>query len=255
MHMIVRAFARFNFVTRHLSVTMSMKPEVSDVSIERLQAPRFVKPFSLKFKLAGKQKRWELLKVHSAVAIMLYNRDQDRLVFVRQFRPAIFIQNYIDRHGIDIETFLNDQSKQSLPLEVSTEDTERGMTMELCAGIIDRNESPLDIAVAEVFEETGYTISKSDLIKVGRFRSGVGTAGSFQNIYYAEVTDSMRTGDGGGIASEGERIEVLHLSLEEADQMAEDESIEKPLAVIYAIQWRKLKMGENSETKQKCSKD
>lgn len=114
--------------------------------------------------------------------------------------------------------------------------------MELCAGIVDKKASAAEIAVAEVFEETGYSVKPDDLILVRSYKNGVGTAASKQTIYYVDVTDSQRTGTGGGLASEGESIEVLHLTEEETQQMLDDDSIDKPLGLIFALQWRKMKL-------------
>ncbi len=41
-----------------------------------------------------------------------------------------------------------------------------GITLEFCAGIIDKNKTPEEIAVEEVMEETGYEISADKLEKI-----------------------------------------------------------------------------------------
>ena len=38
-----------------------------------------------------------------------------------------------------------------------------GVTCELCAGIVDRDEEPISIAAAEVLEETGYRVQVENL--------------------------------------------------------------------------------------------
>lgn len=57
----------------------------------------YVKPFRLHYVQNGQEKNWDLLKVHDSVAIVIYNRSHEKLVFVKQFRPgktknAIIIQ-------------------------------------------------------------------------------------------------------------------------------------------------------------------
>lgn len=56
-------------------------------------------------------------------------------------------------------------------------------------------------------------------------------------MFYAEVTDTQRGGPGGGLAEEGELIEVVHLPLDGAQAFADDPSIPKTLGVIFGISW------------------
>lgn len=36
----------------------------------------------------GKEKNWDLLKVHDSVSIIILNKTRNKLVFVKQFRPG-----------------------------------------------------------------------------------------------------------------------------------------------------------------------
>ncbi|XP_042800411.1 uridine diphosphate glucose pyrophosphatase NUDT14 isoform X1 [Panthera leo] len=67
--------------------------------------------------------------------------------------------------------------------------------------------------------------------------SGVGLTGSNQTMFYAEVTDSQRSGPGGGLAEEGELIQVVHLPLDGAQAFADDPDVPKTLGVIFGISW------------------
>ncbi|XP_077798266.1 uridine diphosphate glucose pyrophosphatase NUDT14 isoform X1 [Macaca mulatta] len=67
--------------------------------------------------------------------------------------------------------------------------------------------------------------------------SGVGLTGSRQTMFYTEVTDAQRSGPGGGLAEEGELIEVVHLPLEGAQAFADDPDIPKTLGVIFGVSW------------------
>jgi len=222
---------------------MSSSEKLAGVTLEKLENARFVRPYTMRFKLGGKDRRWELLRVHDSVAIMIYNKEEKKLVFVRQFRPAIFLHNYAVKKGLDLDSIVNDEIRQNgstKELPVTDGDERLGLTMELCAGIVDKKATNAEIAVAEVFEETGYSVKVDELIKLRSFKSGVGTAASTQTIYYVEVVNSQRTGSGGGLASEGESIEVLHLTEEESQRMLDDDTIDKPLGLIYALQWRQM---------------
>ena len=69
------------------------------------------------------------------------------------------------------------------------------------------------------------------------FRSGVGTSGSLQTLFYAEVTDSMRVSSGGGVAEEGEMIEVVEIPVTEARSLIMDENVVKPIHLMFALMW------------------
>ena len=60
------------------------------------------------------------------MAILIYNRDQNSFVLVKQFRPPVFLKD------------------------------EKGFTYELCAGITDKESTLEQIAIEEILEETGY---------------------------------------------------------------------------------------------------
>lgn len=68
-------------------------------------------------------------------------------------------------------------------------------------------------------------------------RAGVGLTCSSQAMFYAEVTDAQRSGPGGGLAEEGELIEVVHLPLDSAQAFADDPAVPKTLGVIFGISW------------------
>lgn len=72
---------------------------------------------------------------------------------------------------------------------------------------------------------------------VSTHRSGVGVTGSSQTMFYAEVTDAQRDGPGGGLAEEGELIEVTHLPLDGAQAFADNPDIPKTLGVIFGVSW------------------
>ena len=65
--------------------------------------------------------------------------------------------------------------------------------------------------------------------------SAVGTSGSEQVIYYTEVDESMRVGEGGGI--ETELIEVIELPVKEAKTFMYDESVGKTVGLMFAFMW------------------
>jgi len=109
------------------------------------------------------------------------------------------------------------------------------MTVELCAGIVDKELTLAQIAQEEVEEECGYKVSVDSLEKITSFHTSVGFAGSKQTLYYVEVDDSMKVSEGGGI--DDEQIEVLYLPTKEAKAFIFDESIAKTPGIMYAFMW------------------
>lgn len=62
------------------------------------------------------------MKVHDSVSIVLYNTTRGKLIFVKQFRPAVYLASSFD----DPESQKRKETSAS------------GYTLELCAGIIDK---------------------------------------------------------------------------------------------------------------------
>lgn len=112
-----------------------------------------------------------------------------------------------------------------------------GMTYELCAGIVDKHASLEQIAREELLEETGYDVPLESIQRVTGYHSSIGTSGSYQTLFYCEVTDDMQLGDGGGMAHEGEMIDVVHVPASEAVQFALDDSKSKSSGLCFAFLW------------------
>ena len=69
------------------------------------------------------------------------------------------------------------------------------------------------------------------------YRAGVGASGPKSTLFYAEVTDSMKVGEGGGCQAEGELIEIANIPISEGKAFMYDESIQKPGTVLFAFLW------------------
>jgi len=170
-------------------------------AIKPLQNPRFIEPVEIVYEQDGKAKRWEAVRAHDSVAILLYHPRREAFVLVKQFRPALYMQ-----HGFEA-------------------------SYELCAGIVDKNKSLEQIAIEEVAEETGYRVASIE--RITSFFTSVGFAGSKQTLFYARVGE--RIGDGGGI--EDEVIEVVYLPVDRAKDFMYDESKPKTPGLLFALCW------------------
>lgn len=68
------------------------------------------------------------------------------------------------------------------------------------------------------------------------FRSGVGTNGSMQTLYYCEVTDADKVNSGGGI--DDEIIEVFELTIDECREMLKQGTTNNaPPSCLFGISW------------------
>jgi UDP-sugar diphosphatase len=175
-------------------------------STETLTKPNYIKPIMLNYTLKGKQKQWEAVITHSSVSILLYHREKNAFVLVKQLRPAVLNSNKKD-----------------------------GYMYEMCAGIIDKDTSNEQIAKEEVLEECGYDIPVQSLEKVSSFYTNVGISGAKQTIYYAELSEAMKINEGGGL--DEEEIEVIYIPLEDAKEFMFDESYQKTSGVIMSFYW------------------
>ncbi|EKT61133.1 DNA mismatch repair protein MutT [Providencia burhodogranariea] len=114
-------------------------------------------------------------KGHGAT-ILLYNIVKNSIILIRQFRLPMYIDGY--------NNFL----------------------IEAAAGLLD-NATPEERIIAETEEETGFKIKKVDKVFEAYMSPGAVTEKIY--FYIAEYHDHERVNAGGGLADEGEDIEVL----------------------------------------------
>lgn len=151
-------------------------------------------------------------------------------VFVEQFRPPVFAS----RESIDTEKKIN------IGESWGNMNGDRGITLELCAGIRDKDLSPEQTACEEIFEECGYQVEPNKLEKIKTFIGSVGAFGGTQNLFYTEVEDAMKAGDGGGLAHEGEMLQVKEMSILEVEAYIQQDQVNSPPGFLFAILWFKL---------------
>ena len=114
--------------------------------------------------------------------------------------------------------------------ELLTASEARGRFMiEAAAGLLD-NELPEARIRAEAEEEIGYRLGEVRKI----FEAFMSPGAVTEKLYFfvAEYDATMRIGSGGGIAEEGEDIEVLELPIEQALAMIDDGRIVDAKTII-----------------------
>ena len=171
-----------------------------------LKDGKFVKPKRLEYLQNGQKKSWEIVRSHNSVAILIYHRDRESFILVKQFRPAVYLN-----------------------------DNRYSYTYELCAGIVDKKKSLEEIAQDEIEEECGYQVQLDTIKKVTTFFTNVGISGAKQHLFYVEVDNSMKVGDGGGIDSE--EIFLEYLPTHKAKQFIFNEEFAKTPALIFSVYW------------------
>lgn len=175
---------------------------------EELKDPKYVVPLKVRYKENGIEKDWEIVSVHDSVAILLYDEYKNQLLLVKQVRPAIFLKDGV------------------------------GITYELCAGILDKdNKSSFEIASEEIEEETGYRVKPDEIERITKFYTSVGFAGSAQELFFAKIDDSKKIHRGGGV--DGENIELFYLDVEAIDEFIFDEKRVKTPGLLFALSYFK----------------
>lgn len=183
---------------------------VKIVEISDTMESEYITPFRVKYEKDGKEMFWDCAKVHDSVSALLYHREKDAFLMVKQLRIPALIR------------------EQNLG-----ENLGGGMTYELCAGIMDKGLSEEYTIIEEIEEEVGYRLKSVD--KIATFYGSLGTSAGRQTLFYAEISSDMKVSDGGGI--DGEDIELFYLPISKVDEFLGDESLVKPANLGYALLW------------------
>ena len=125
----------------------------------------------------------------NGAALLPYNRARRTVVLVKQFRYPAYVNGHDD------------------------------LMIEAVAGLLD-DASPEERIRAEAEEECGYRLAKVE--KIFEAFMSPGSVTEILHFFIAEYEPSMRVSAGGGNADEGEDIEVLELSIDEALAMIAD---------------------------------
>jgi nudix-type nucleoside diphosphatase (YffH/AdpP family) len=145
-----------------------------------------------------------------AATVLPYNRARRTVVLIRQFRYPAYIGGHDD------------------------------LMIETIAGLLD-GEVPEVRIRAEAEEESGYRLHEPR--KVFEAFMSPGALTEKIHFFVAEYEPEMRVGAGGGLADEGEDIEVLELPIDEALAMIADGRI-ADAKTIMLLQYAALNVFE-----------
>ena len=179
---------------------------IEDFTVTELNNTNFVHPVRLNYKQNGKSKTWEAVKSFDSVAVLLYHKEKDSFLLVKQFRPPVYMNNKNAK-----------------------------FTYELCAGILDKKTDVNSIAKEEIDEECGFNVPLDKIEKITSFYTNVGVSGAKQHLFFATIDDSMRTHEGGGIHDE--EIELFYLPVSKSKNFIYDESKIKTPGLMFAFMW------------------
>jgi GDP-mannose pyrophosphatase NudK len=143
----------------------------------------------------------------NGAAILLYNKEHRTVILTRQFR---------------LPTYINGN--------------ETGMSIEVCAGLLDED-NPEDCIKREAEEEAGYRIPK--VKKVFEAYMTPGAVTEKLSFFVAEYNSSMKVHEGGGLDEEQEHIEVLELDFDQAFSMIYTGEIRDGKTIIL-LQYAKI---------------
>ena len=144
----------------------------------------------------------------NGATILLYNPHKRSVILTRQFRYPAFVNGH------------------------------PGLLIETPAGLLDQT-SPEERIKAETEEETGYRVH--DVRKVFEAYMSPGSVTEKLHFFVAEYDAGARISAGGGIAGEGEDIEVLELAFDQALAMLECGEITDGKTIML-LQFAKLNL-------------
>lgn len=146
----------------------------------------------------------------NGTAILLYNVEKGTVILTKQFRmPA----------------YENDKND--------------GISIEACAGAIDKGGTPLETIIRETEEEVGYKIQEAKQVLTAYTSPGALTEKMY--LFVAAYNETMKVHEGGGLDIEDEDIEVLEMPFEKAIDMVQNEVI-IDAKTIMLLQYAQINM-------------
>jgi len=143
----------------------------------------------------------------NAAAILLYDPGRSSVVLVRQLRVPVHLNGG------------------------------EGWMIEIPAGLLD-GDHPAEAIAREAMEETGYLVENTEYLFDAYMSPG--TLTERVSFFAAEIDLAKKAGEGGGLASEGEDIEVLELTLDAAFGMVAMGEICDGKTIMM-LQWAKMR--------------
>jgi GDP-mannose pyrophosphatase NudK len=151
--------------------------------------------------------RREVYDRGNGAAILLYDKLEKTVVLIRQFR---------------MPTYMNGNPT--------------GMMIEACAGLLEE-ENPEECIRRETEEETGYQVR--DVRKIFQAYMSPGSVTEIIHFFVAEYSRDMKIGEGGGLETEHENIDVLEMPFTDALSMIQSGEI-RDAKTIMLLQYAQI---------------
>jgi nudix-type nucleoside diphosphatase (YffH/AdpP family) len=152
------------------------------------------------FDIEGRDGEWttqhrEAYDRGNGATILLRDETRDTVLLTRQFRLPAYLNGHPD-----------------------------GMLLEAPAGLLDGDDTDAEMAIRrEAEEETGYRVDS--VARLGEYFMSPGSVTERVAFFTGSYRAGERVSQGGGVAGEGEDIEVVEVALEEAIAMIESGEI------------------------------
>lgn len=143
-------------------------------------------------------RRFNLIR-GKAVTALIYHKEKDAILMVKQFR-------------------------------YSTAEAGYPWLLELPAGLNDKNEDHRVAMQRELIEETGY--KANDLREIHKFFVAPGCTDEEIILFYAEVDESDKVAKGGGVENEHEDIEIDFLPVSDLEEYIKTGKIHDAKSII-----------------------
>ncbi len=138
-----------------------------------------------------------------AVAVLIFDSSTRRVLLQRQFRYTAHVK------------------------------TGEGWLTECVAGMMEANETAIDVARREVLEETGFKLKKVELL--AHYFIGPGGSSDQVTLYLGEVEDPQQPPGVHGLMEEGEEIQAQWVPLGEALQLVDRGQINDAKTLIALL--------------------
>lgn len=149
----------------------------------------------------------EVFERGDSVAVVIYERDSDSILFTNQFRYA-------------------------------TTKSDNGWILEILAGSLKENEDPVECAKREVLEELGYSVMTFEFVST--FYSSPGGSSERVYLYYCEVNQEDKIETGGGVEGEKEDIELIKKPMQDLGELLKSGLIKDAKSII-GLQWLQMR--------------
>lgn len=180
---------------------------INTLKEEEFKNSQYIKPKRFTYIKDNKKHTWDFIKSKDSVSILLYHKNLNSYILVKQFRIPLWyyqIKNNINTKDI-------------------------GYSIELCSGLVDKDLDLKDIAIEECIEELGY--KPKNIEKIQDFYNGFGSGCSKQTLFLAIVDEDDKISEGGGI--DGEEIEAIYININEFENYLKDKFYSPLLSFVH----------------------